>query len=54
MMCGWATWTPVAGWRLRSGRRKSVAALVREMLSVARWRGFITVFDDEVEAEWRQ
>ena len=47
-MCGWAVFTPATGFRLRSGRWKGMAALVREVMSVARMRGYLTIFDDEV------
>lgn len=50
MMCGWGTFTPVTGFRLRSGRWKGIASLVKELASVSRRRGYVTIFDDEVRS----
>ena len=47
-MCGWATYTPATGYRLRGGRWKQLACLVKELMSVSRRGGYVTIFDDEV------
>lgn len=50
MMCGWASFTPATGFRLRSWYRTGLASLVRELMSVSKRGGYVTIFDDEVDS----
>ena len=42
----WITWTPATAFRLRHGAH--FAALARDLLMVARMRGYLTIMEDEV------
>jgi hypothetical protein len=46
----WGEWTRWSGYKLRSAARCGVARLVLQMRRVAKQGGYITIFDDEVDA----